>query len=330
MGNIIIPKPIMGGFLSIQWIDKRHYYWNEACRNYTAEQWHAMVREMAVLGQKYIVIFNVSTGDETVYDSKVQPKANMVCDDPLEVIMTAADMYDMKVFLSNDYYKMENYDSEELMLSKEAVKARFTIMEEVAEKYTHHKSFYGWYWAWESCISPYFSDRFIKYFNDTTAHARTLTPKAKFLTAPYGTINAVYDDKYIKQLEMLDADIVAYQDTVGCYVMDTDQSKKAFETLRKVHDKVPQRALWADVETFDWEGPDNVRTTALIPAKFERLEKQLAAVSPYVDEIIVFIFQGLLSDPNSIAYTGYEKAGEYYNQYKEWLKKNHPDLLKNL
>ena len=50
-------------------------------------------------------------------------------------------------------------------------------------------------------------------------------------------------------------------------------------------------------------------------------------MSPYVDEILVFIFEGLFSNPNSIAYTGYEKAADYYNQYVAWLKENHPGMM---
>ena len=131
-------------------------------------------------------------------------------------------------------------------------------------------------------------------------------------------------------MEKLDVDIVAYQDTVGCFAMDIDQSARSFEILRKVHDQVPQRALWADVETFTWEGKDNVRETPLIPAEFSRLEAQLAAVSPYVDNILVFIFEGLFSKPDSPTFTGYDKAGQYYTEYVSWLKKNHPHVIKDL
>lgn len=334
MNKIFLPdeqiKPINGGFISIQWEDKRHYYWNEACRKFTTEQWRDMIAQMAFLGQKYIIIFNVATGSTVVYDSKshILPKADMVCDDPLEVILNACDEFGIKVFLNNDYYIMDNYDHEDAMMSKEAVKGRFTILGEIAEKYSHHKCFYGWYWAWESCITPYFPDVFMKYFNDTTAEARRLTPNAKFLTAPYGTRSAICDDRFVKQLDKLDCDIIAYQDTVGCLAMDTEQSKRSYEALRKAHDKVPQRKLWADVETFEWEGKDNRRDVALIPCEFDRLRSQLSALTPYVDEIVAFIFQGIFSNPDSISYTGYDKAAANYKTYKKWLETYHADWLK--
>lgn len=321
-------KPIKGTWFSIYWYDRRHYYWNEACMQYTDEQWDLLIREMAELGLEYLVLCNVASNGYSVYDSEVLPKIKMASEDPLEAVMTACDKYNMKVFLNNDYYNDACYFLVDEMFLPENVKARLKMLNEVAEKYTHHKSFYGWYWAWESYLNPYFPDHFMKYINETTREARLLTPKAKFLTAPYGTRNATNDKTFLKQLEELDVDFIAYQDTVGCFAMDIDQSARSFEILRKAHDQVPQRVLWADVETFTWEGKYNVATTPLIPAEFSRLEAQLKAVSPYVDNILVFIFQGLFSKPDSPTFTGYSKAGQYYTEYVNWLKMNHPDEFK--
>lgn len=297
---------------------------------YSDAQWNLLVKEMKELGMKYLVMCNVASNGWSIYDSKVLPKIAMASADPLEAVMKAADQYDIKIFLTNDFFKDNLYYKVKEMFYPENVKSRYRIMEEVAEKYSTHKSFYGWYWAWESFLSPYFPDYFIKYVNDTTTEAKSLTPDAKILLAPYGTRSAKYDDQYIKQVESLDVDFIAYQDTVGCYAMDTVQSKRAFETLRKVHDKVPQRKLWADVETFTWEGIPNTVDTPLIPATFDRLKSQLAAVSPYVDEVLVFIFEGLFSNPDSPTFTGYAEAARYYNEYAAWLKEKHPDMVKSI
>ena len=327
--NECVIKPIRGSWFSIYWYDRRHYYWNDACLRYTDEQWDLLIREMAELGLEYLVMCNVASHGYSVYDSRVLPKLEMASDDPLEAVMAACDKYDVKIFLNNDYYKDEFYFKINEMFEPELMRGRYQMLQEVAEKYSHHKSFYGWYWAWESQLEPYFPDHFMKYVNDTTKEARLLTPNAKFLTAPYGTRHATNDATFVRQLEKLDVDIVAYQDTVGCYAMGIEQSARSFEILRKVHDQVPQRALWADVETFTWEGKDNVAETPLIPAEFSRLEAQLAAVSPYVDNILVFIFEGLFSKPDSPTYTGYDKAGQYYTEYVNWLKKNHPGVIRD-
>ena len=109
--------------------------------------------------------------------------------------------------------------------------------------------------------------------------------------------------------------------------MTSDESAAAFAKLRRAHDRVPQRALWADVETFAWEGPANRQTSPLIPAPFARIERQLAAVSPYVDKVLVYQYQGLFSRPDSPAFCGHPTAKQLYRDYVAWLEANHPVML---
>ncbi len=313
-------KPITGTWFSVYWDDRRHYYWNDSCLKYTDEQWAALIADLHSAGIEYIVMCNTVANDGlAVFKSAYAPMAELASADPLETVMRACDRYGMKLFMSNDYIGETDFGK---LMKPENVKLRELLMEELAERYAHHECFYGWYWANESWLSPYFQEDFIEYINASSKHARKLTPGAKILTAPYGTSSAVCDDRFVSQLDRLDVDIIAYQDTVGCYATDIAGSERAFAELRKAHDRVPRIALWADVETFTWEGPANDRSTPLIPAGFPRLEKQLGAVSPYVDRILVFIFQGLFSNPGSIAHTGYDAAAKYWNEYTAWLKKN--------
>ena len=313
-------KPITGTWFSIYWKDKRHYYWNGACLEYTDKQWEALIADLHSAGMEYIVMCNtVALDGLAVFRSRYAPMADMAAEDPLETVLCACDRLDMKLFMSNDYIGETAFGT---LMKPENVKLRELLMEELAEKYAHHKSFYGWYWANESWLSPYFQEDFIEYINASSRHARLLTPDAKILTAPYGTSSAVCDDRFVRQLDKLDVDIIAYQDTVGCYATDIAGSERAFAELRKAHDRVPRIALWADVETFTWEGRPNDQATPLIPAEFPRLVSQLKAVSPYVDRTLVFIFQGLFSNPDSIAHTGYDKAAKYWNEYTSWLKNN--------
>ena len=123
------------------------------------------------------------------------------------------------------------------------------------------------------------------------------------------------DDRYVRQLEQLEVDIIAYQDEVGCLRMTPEQSAAAFARLRRAHDRVPQRALWADVETFAWEGPPNKQTSPLIPAPFERLQAQLEAVSPSVDKVLIYQYQGLMNKPGSPAFAGHPDSTKRYTDY---------------
>ncbi len=69
---------------------------------------------------------------------------------------------------------------------------------------------------------------------------------------------------------------------------------------------------------------------ASLPADFSRVEKQLAAVSPYVDVILVYQYLGMMSKPDGQGWAGHETAGKLYSDYVNWLKDNHPDMLNRM
>lgn len=297
-------KPIEGSWISILWNDRRHQYWNDAWARFTAEQWDHAVKEVADIGMRYLVLLAIAKGGKAFYDTPLLPKApELACADPIEALLSAADKYGVKFFLSCDWYGP--WHSAETLNQPEAVRPRLQMMGEIAEQYGHHRSFYGWYWANEAYLTPYFVPAFVEYINTCSREARQLMPESKTITAPYNTHLAVLDDRFVKQLEILDVDIIAYQDEVGCLRMTPQESAKAFATLRAAHDKVPQRALWADIETFAWEGEPNRQESPLIPAPFARIEQQLEAVGPYVDRVLIYQYQGIMSKPGSKAVAGH-------------------------
>lgn len=310
-------KPIRGSWISVWWDDRRHFYWNDACLQFSAEQWQAAVKDVADIGMEYLVLLAVAKGGKAFYDTPVLPKLDMGCPDPIEAMLAAADRYRVKFFISSDWYG--EWDAAALS-DPDRARRRFQMMEEIAGLYSHHPSFYGWYWPNEACLGPYFADAFVAYVNASSREARRLTPRAKTLTAPYGTNRAVCDDTFTRQLEKLDIDIVAYQDEVGCMRMTPGESARAFLALRQAHDRVPQRALWADVETFAWEGPPNKQTSPLIPAPWERVRGQLEAVSPHVDAILIYQYQGLMNRARSRAFAGHPDSTRLYLDYVRWLR----------
>ena len=289
-------------------------------------QWEASVKDIADLGMRYLVLMAVALGNRAFYNTSLLPRDRKVAaPDPIEALLTAGDRYGVKFFISCEWYGP--LPTLATLNAPDAVRARLQMMGELAEQYGHHESFYGWYWTNESYLAPYFVPEFVEYINTCSHEGRQLIPRAKTLTAPYYTHKAVYDDRFVRQLEKLDIDIIAYQDEVGCLRMTPDQSARAFATLRKAHDKVPQRKLWADVELFTWEGEPNKPDSPLIPAPFSRVQKQLEAVGPYVETILVYQYQGLMNNPASKASVGHPDAVKLYHSYRAWLKKHHPDSL---
>jgi hypothetical protein len=300
-------------------------YMNAECAKFTCRQWDEKIKEMSEMGMEYLVLLSVALDGKVYYKSDIHPNAGLGCIDPVEAALSSADKYGMKFFVGAGFFG--NWaDATGCMSDVEIMKTRLKCIDELAEKYGHHKSFYGWYWPDEAYINKYYSEHLIKYVNDCSAEARKMLPSSKALIAPYGTRVVVPDNKYVKQLENLNVDFIAYQDEIGVQKTKVEESAAFYEGLKKAHDKAGRAALWADVEVFEFEGP--VYHSALLPAKFSRIEKQLEAVSPYVDNVLVYTCQGMMNKPNSGAFTGHPDSVKLYTDYTNWLKKNYPSVMK--
>ena len=311
------------------WFELHHFnlaegkYFNDTTHAFTDEQWYLKVKEISNAKMKYLVLmqtgFTDLTTKEAFFDSKYFPKSKMLkANDPLEAMFKAADEEDMKVFVSTGFYGpwMLTFDN---MTTEQVFFDSFNVMEEVYAKYGHHKSFYGWYFPDESQIRFHFDEEFITYVNRYSAKSREINPNLKTLIAPYGTCKLSADDEYVEQLKRLDVDFVAYQDEVGVRKTDEYHTAEFYKNLRRAHDKANRSKLWADVEVFTFEG--DVYKSALLPAPIERIERQLNAISEYVDEVLIFEYQGMFNAPNSKAYTGHPGSTKLYEDYMALLKK---------
>ena len=318
----------MRKIISGTWFEFHHHnidegkYWNNTCREFTATQWEAKVEEIAKLGMKYIVLMasSIAYGDwqESYFETDIFPAAKMATVNPIDVLMSAAERNGIKVFMSAGFYGRWD-DADGNMSSLETKKRAFRAMEQLYALYGKSPAFYGWYLPDEAWIKGYFSDTIINYINSYANFAHSLDSSKKILIAPYGTNMLIADDKYASQLEMLDCDFIAYQDEVGVEKSTVLETPKFYENLRRAHDKAGRAALWADVEMFRFEG--QVYKSALLPADFSRIEKQLEAVTPYVDEILVYQYQGMFNPPDSKAFCGHPDSVKLYNEYTNWLKK---------
>ena len=305
-------KPIVGS-----WFEFMHHnavegtYWNATLEKFTAEQWDTKIKEIADAGLRYLVLLDIAIYGKSFYPSAFLPQHQLGCDDPLETILSAADKYGIRFFISNGFFG-DWTKAAFLIKDKEVHRLRVKAMNEVAEKYAHHKSFYGWYYPNETGITGHYDDFFINYVNASSAEVAKLTPNAKTLIAPYGTRNVKDDDKYVRQLEQLNVDFIAYQDEVGVQKTQVEESAVYFERLYKLHQKAAKARLWADVEVFRFEG--KVYNSALLPAPPERVIRQLEAVSPYVDKILIYQYTGMINKPGSTVFAGHPDSAQLYEQ----------------
>lgn len=316
-------KPIIG-----TWFEFWHHnpaegkYWNPICREFSAEQWEAKVDEIASVGMKYIVLLSTAISypdhSESYFHTDIFPFADMACKDPMSALLNAADRNGIKVFVSTGFYG--NWaDTFNNMISPEVTSRGFKAMDQLWAQYGCHPSFYGWYFPDETCINGHFLPEFIQYVNCYAEHAHKIAPNTKTLIAPYGTNILVADDEYVEQLRQLDVDIIAYQDEVGVQKSKVEDTAAYYKSLRAAHDKAGRAALWADMEVFEFEG--QVYRSALLPASPERWTKQIESIAEYVDEILCYQFQGMFSQPGSIAYCGHPDALNNYRALAEHNKK---------
>ena len=307
-------KPIRGTWLNLFHQDARNDYTNPRDVDmFSPELWRTKIKEMSGMGIKYLIFLAVANEGKAAYESDFMPPIYAAGQEsPVSVIMKTADAQGMKVFMSFGW--ANNQDDK---MSKPNIrKLHLKIMRECARKFGGHSSFYGWYFPCEFSAAPRISDDAIAGVNALAAEARKLSPNAKLMISPYGVHGAVVDEKYAAQLAKLDVDIVAYQDGVGCVFVFEPRVKAIFAKLRWVHNQVPRVALWGNVETFAWEKEGNNRWSALVPAAFPRVLSQMAGVSPYADETISFIVQGMFDQPGSprpVGQVEYScKMGQHY------------------
>jgi hypothetical protein len=309
-------KPVSGS-----WFEFQHHAtvegvdWNPACARFTCEQWDDKIREIAEAGIEYLVLMATALDYRSFFPTKIFPEWRLNCPEPMEAVLSAADKYGVKFFIGGGFYG--DWTDPNIVADPDAARRRLQAIEEITQLYGHHQSFHGWYWPNEAFIDRYFSDEFMGYVNTCSRLARQLTPKARIMIAPYGTRVAVPDDRYVRQLDSLDVDIIAYQDEVGVRKSTTDETSAFFEGLRKAHDRAQRAAIWADVEVFQFEG--TVYKSELVPAPFRRVLRQLEAVSPWVDKILIYQYQGMMNKPGSTAFCGLPESAELYSDYMNWL-----------
>jgi Domain of unknown function (DUF4434) len=310
-------KPISGS-----WFEFQHHAtvegvdWNPACDRFTAAQWDAKVKEIAEAGMEYLVLMATAVYYRSFYDTKIYPKWELACANPLEAVLSAADKYKIKFFIGCGFYG--NWQSDRVITDPVASQKRLQSLEELVKLYGQHPSFYGWYWPDEACINPHYTPEFITYVNTISRRARQLKPEAQIMIAPYGTRIAIPDDKYVQQLDAMDVDIVAYQDEIGVQKSKVTETSAFYEGLKRAHDRAQKAKIWADVEIFEFES--EVYNSALMPAPFERVLRQLEAVSPWVDKILAYQYQGMMNKPGSGAFAGCPASTKLYSDYVKWLK----------
>lgn len=314
-------KPVKGTWLNLPYQDVRNKYMNPAHVDHISpEFWKKKVTELHEFGISYLVLMAIANEQKSFYPSDfMEPAYPEGEQSPVEAILETADKLGMNVFMSSGWAISQDDDLRDPIIRELQQK----IMDEAAQKFAHHPSFYGWYLPVEDSMEPYFPDHAVDAVNTLGAYARKLTPGKVIMVSPYGHCYADFENpKLAAQIKrMTEVDIIAYQDEIGCVrePMPMKRMKEHFKILGEIHKETNIR-FWANVESFTWEKEDNSRESALIPAAFPRYLSQITGVAEAgAENTISFSIYGIYDKPSSEMPIGQPHfSAKAYQDYMDW------------
>jgi type 1 glutamine amidotransferase len=259
--------------------------------SWTRKQWEDELGAMKRAGMDTLII-NTTARDKYAFCRVKSCPLYGKCgtDDPLDTLLDISEKLDLSVYLG--FYSWNWH--------KEPTRERFQdyarkcnqMADELWANYGRRKAFSGWYaLGWEMGDAPDKNDAGVKAYRKIMKHLRSITPKLPILISPYFSLDTSPKDMekgWTKLLGVLKPDILAPQDGVGCdRGLTPDNVKPYFSAYRSAARAAGVR-FWANVEVFDLAGSK--------PAPTERIVRQLQAVSPYVDKVIIYEYNHNLSE----------------------------------
>lgn len=296
--NVVIntdrfPKPnalISGTFLSLDYSNAR---WDPY-------SWEDEFKAMKDLGMDLIVI--------RPYVSEDQDPLFLVLDE----VFAEANRQGFKIMLgtcSNRDYQWTSFSKS--VLDQQMVKAKADI-DKLYERYSDAPAFFGWYLADEVDEKDFVGTRFETakaYYGEQVQYLKALTPDKPILMCPSYDANSTspkwWAKKYSELFEAVKVDIIGPQDSVGAKRATPEQAILFYAGFKEAADKHGV-TLWADVEIFD------IKTWR--PAPIELLKRQLLAVEPHVEKVIIFEFNHYMNPYRSI------HTRVLYEDYKAWIE----------
>ena len=260
----------------------------------------------AGLGKWIVAPFETLLKNEDVYYPPI---------DLVELFLTLADKYDMTFYFG--MYDSGKYWQEGLF--QKEIDLNMSLIDEVWNKYGHHKSFKGWYLSQEVSRR---TKNMSKIYAEVGKHAKEISNNLTTMVSPYihgvKTDQVMAGDKALSVKEHEEewdeilynvngaVDIMAFQDGQ----VDYHELYDYLVVNKKLADKYNINC-WTNIESFDRDMP-----IRFLPIKWEKLLLKLdAARRAGMENAITFEFSHFMS-PNST----YLQAGNLYKRYCEYFK----------
>lgn len=281
------PVRIMPNGSFIQWYLAKT--WNDAT-------WQAEFRYMRELKMSYLVFAPTVETGAAYYPTQIPGvKEAEPGRDVVDACLRNAQRAGIKVFLGLNFHEdwWKKGASEPAWLDAQMEQGNLIADELYANYHAKYpKSFYGWYWVWEvdnGVQTDAQADAVAKALDLNVRHLKTLDPAMPVMLCPYmnclvGKPEAwgAYWRRVFAHSSLGKGDVFAPQDCIGSHMLTLQVLPQWFGELRKAVDSKPGLKFWVDTETFD--------QTDWTSATIDRLDKQLRAVAPYVEDGITFAY----------------------------------------
>jgi len=271
-------RPIEGTFITYEdWMMKL-----------SKRDWHRELEAMRHAGIRIVIIVWLRWDD-----SNFMPQSPSAVD-PTAIILDYAGKHDMQVLIGlayADFWVSRFNDSQYI---GRVSRTSMAVASEAWKRYGRYPAFTGWYLSPElrdANYAPYHISVIRTFWRRVGDHCRALSGGKQVAIAPcmIGLIApGVFQSTYTSLLTGSGIDIVMFQDGVGARRWDADLEARIVPYFQAMQSacRLARVKLWADIEIFHKTG-EPLRS---VPASMERIRRQLAAESPFVESFIMFDF----------------------------------------
>jgi hypothetical protein len=242
--------------------------------------------------------------------------------DQIEPILSEADKNGQHVFLglgrNGDLWLTWDFDKPGWQERKaRAIDISTLVAADMWERYSHHKSLYGWYLTHEMNDLA----RASAYYNPVADFCHALSPDKVVLIAPAGTPVVTKES-----LRASSVDIVAYQDAVGSGYVPYKNTFNPENRMRMLDEMYARYAAWhegtdkhcwTDLEIWEMDGKHGY--SASYPPPFSRVRRQIETEAKYVPMITAYEWHGMMQDPKLKRPSVDERAYALFEAYRAYL-----------
>lgn len=277
--------------------------------DWSIEKWETHIDELKSVGYKGLILQDTRYDNTFYYDSKIKDVRGTPAitrnNDMLENMFTACDNKDFKVFLGlsveNEWWDFARFKDVEYLDTLDDIDNQ--MVDELNQLFGNHKSFYGWYWAFEMLTNIHgYEEKWATVINSTIDHINTLNDGRPIMFSPFKQwllpqIEVQHYNmwsNFFKLVNFREGDIFAPQDSIGKICGKEPTHRALINTYRflrackKACDENPNVKFYVNCELFATHSRFN--STDLFVAGDERINYQLIIANYFAEDICTFSY----------------------------------------